>query len=195
MAQERTLSLKQLAAEINRTYQQIIDGEKKSIEYATEIGEMLIAAKKQHGEHGRWLDWLKAECPNIAETTATLYMRIAKNGDALAAVAEANGQRVADLTIRGAAKLLAKPPTNGSPQSTQTRTRSGNAARSGGSTDLKDLLKNVGADELVVALKEADWDGDEIRKLVSILSARLQQPSGPATPRPQPSTTSSVRPS
>src|SRR5260370_29169828 len=75
MAEERTLSLKQLATEINRAYQQIIDGEKKSIEYATEISEMLIAAKKQHGEHGKWLDWLKAECPQIAETTAALYMR------------------------------------------------------------------------------------------------------------------------
>jgi hypothetical protein len=39
MVEERTLSLKQLAAEINRTYQQIIDDERKSIEYATEIGE------------------------------------------------------------------------------------------------------------------------------------------------------------
>jgi lipopolysaccharide biosynthesis regulator YciM len=108
MAEVRTLSLKQLAVEINRTYQQIIDGEKKSIEYATEIGEMLIAAKNQHGEHGRWLSWLKAET-QIGETTATLYMRIAKKGDELAAAAEANQQRVADLTIRGAAKLLAKP--------------------------------------------------------------------------------------
>jgi len=43
MVEERTLSLKQLAAEINRTYQQIIDDERKSIDYATEIGEMLIA--------------------------------------------------------------------------------------------------------------------------------------------------------
>jgi lipopolysaccharide biosynthesis regulator YciM len=85
MVEERTLSLKQLAAEINRTYQQIIDDERKSIEYATEIGEMLIAAKKQHGEHGKWLDWLKAECPNIAETTAALYVgqRRKRMGNAL----------------------------------------------------------------------------------------------------------------
>jgi hypothetical protein len=175
MAEERTLSLKQLAAEINRTYQQIIDGEKKSIEYATEIGEMLIAAKKQHGEHGRWLDWLKAECPNIAPTTATLYMRIANKGDELATAAEANGQRVADLTIRGAARLLAKPKKEGTPRS--TRPRNSKAAveppAQGASPDLPTLLESVDADELVTALQQAKWDAEKVKKLVSILTATL----------------------
>jgi Protein of unknown function (DUF3102) len=184
MAEERTLSLKQLATEINRAYQQIIDGEKKSIEYATEIGEMLIAAKKQHGEHGKWLDWLKAECPQIAETTASLYMRIAKNGDKLAAEAEANGQRVADLTIRGAAKLLAKPKPDGAPRSSRPRAKAEvEPAPSGVSPDLPTLLIDVDVDELVTALQQAKWDVEKVRKLASTLTASLQ---------PTASTTSSV---
>ncbi|HET8920930.1 MAG TPA: DUF3102 domain-containing protein [Xanthobacteraceae bacterium] len=192
---EEPRSLKQLASEINRAYQQIIDGEKKSIEYATEIGEMLIAAKKQHGEHGKWLDWLKAECPNIAETTATLYMRIAKNGDKLAAEAEANGQRVADLTIRGAARLLAKPKNDGAPRSSRSRTKaSDEPVQSAVSPDLPSLLMNVGADELVTALRQAKWDGEEVKKLVSILTASLQStasaPSRRSLSQPQASVSS-----
>jgi hypothetical protein len=201
MAEERVLSLKQLAAEINRTYQQIIDGEKKSIEYATEIGEMLIAAKKQHGEHGKWLNWLKAECPQIAETTATLYMRIAKRGDELATAAEANQQRVADLTIRGAARLLAKPKDETAPRS--PRPRNPKAAveppeppAQGASPDLPTLIKNVGADEVALAIRQADWAMEEIRKLISMLTVRMQSLGTQAPPlRPQPSASPSVRPS
>jgi hypothetical protein len=80
---------------------------------------MLNSAKEKHGEHGKWLAWLKDECPNIPETTAALYMRIAKKGAELAAAAEANGQRVADLSIRGAPRLLAKPRAN-EPRSTRS---------------------------------------------------------------------------
>ena len=201
MAEERTLSLKQLATEINRAYQQIIDGEKKSIEYATEIGEMLIAAKKQHGEHGKWLAWLKAECPQIAETTATLYMRIAKNGDVLAAAVDANGQRVADLTIRGAAKLLAKPrDPNAPPRQRQQRKVDEEPAPHGVSPDLPTLLESVDVDELVTALQQAKWDAEKVSKLASALTARLgaQTPNVQhdlRRPMSQPSATSSVRPS
>ncbi|MGB6286343.1 MAG: DUF3102 domain-containing protein [Xanthobacteraceae bacterium] len=189
MTEERTLSLKQLATEINRAYQQIIDGEKKSIEYATEIGEMLIAAKKQHGEHGKWLAWLKAECPQIAETTAALYMRIAKNGDVLAAAVEANGQRVADLTIRGAAKLLAKPKNPNAPP--RQRKVDEEPAPHGVSSDLPTLLESVDVDELVTALQQAKWDVEKVRKLASTLTARLT-PNVQQRPMSQPSATSSA---
>jgi Protein of unknown function (DUF3102) len=179
---EEPRSLRQLATEINRAYQQIIDGEKKSIEYATEIGEMLIAAKKKHGEHGKWLDWLKVECPDIAETTAALYMRIANKGDELAAAAEANGQRVADLTIRGAARLLAKPKKEGAPRSSQPRTKAAvePPEPSLGSPDLPTVLKNVGPDEVATALKQADWTRDDVEKLVLILKAALDAPASSA---------------
>ena len=41
------------------------------------------------------------------------------------------------------------------------------------SSDLKDLLENVGPDELATALALADWDNEQLKELVKILSSRL----------------------
>ena len=168
-------------------FQRIIYGEKKSLEYATEIGEMLIAAKKQHGEHGKWLAWLKTDCPNIAETTAALYMRIAKKGDELAAAAEANGQRVADLTIRGAARLLAKPKKDSKPRKSKepsTEAAVDPPEPQSGSANLADLLANAAPDEVVTALIDAKWDTDKVQDLISRLTAKLKAQAQPDQPVP-----------
>lgn len=170
MTAEDTRSLTQLAAEINRLQQLIFAGHKTAFEHAAEIGQMLNQAKKLNGKHGEWLEWLRRSCPDLAETTARLYMRIADKGPELEAAAKANGQRVADLTVRGAARLLAKPKPDGAP-----RQPSKAASKGPASPDLKVLLKNVGADELVAALREAAWDGQEIRKLVLLLSPRRDE--------------------
>jgi hypothetical protein len=42
------------------------------------------------------------------------------------------------------------------------------------SSDLKDLLENVGPDELATALALADWDNEQLKELVKILSSRLK---------------------
>jgi hypothetical protein len=107
-----TGDLKKLAVEINRVYAKIADCGRTALEYAAEIGEMLNRAKSLHGKHGEWLAWLARECPGIAETTARLYMRIDRNRDKLAAAKSAT---VADLTLRGAAKLLSRQPEPATP--------------------------------------------------------------------------------
>jgi hypothetical protein len=168
-----TRSLAKLAAEINRLHQLIVDGHKTAFEHATEIGQMLINAKKVVGKHGQWLKWLADQCPEIPETTSRLYMRIADKGPALEEAAKANGQRVADLTVRGAAKLLANPRDPNKPR--RPKSAESSSAGSGSSPDLKDLLTNVGADELVTALRHAAWDREQISKLISLLISRGEQ--------------------
>src|SRR5262249_44310608 len=57
--------------------------------------------------HGHWGKWLDANCA-ISDRTARLYMSLARNRAAIEA--EANRQRVADFTVRGAVKAIAGPP-------------------------------------------------------------------------------------
>jgi Protein of unknown function (DUF3102) len=72
--------------------------------HARVAGELLIQAKAKAG-HGKWLPWLRDEC-EISERTASLYMRLAKNRGG---IDDQIGNAVADLTLRGAMKLLSPP--------------------------------------------------------------------------------------
>lgn len=63
-------------------------------------GDLLIEAKAML-RHGEWLPWLRDHCA-ISARTAQLYMRLAKQRQAVTA----NAQSVADLTLIEAAALL-----------------------------------------------------------------------------------------
>jgi len=70
---------------------------------AIEAGECLIEAKAAPElSHGQWLPFL-AKC-GISKQTAALYMRVAEHRDEIT-----KGQRVVLLSLREAAKVLAKP--------------------------------------------------------------------------------------
>jgi Protein of unknown function (DUF3102) len=73
----------------------------RGCEHAINAGRLLIEAKAQL-EHGQWLPWLQEHC-QVSERTARPYMRLARH----AAELEANRQRDAGLTVRGAIELLA----------------------------------------------------------------------------------------
>jgi Protein of unknown function (DUF3102) len=72
--------------------------------HACSAGELLIQAKAKAG-HGKWLSWLQDEC-ELSVRTASLYMRLAKHRVGIEAQI---GKAVADLTLRGAIKLLSSP--------------------------------------------------------------------------------------
>jgi hypothetical protein len=72
--------------------------------HACSAGELLIQAKAKAG-HGKWLSWLQDEC-ELSVRTASLYMRLAKHRVGIEAQI---GNAVADLTLRGAIKLLSSP--------------------------------------------------------------------------------------
>jgi hypothetical protein len=96
----RSNSLVDLAARIKAEHEAAAGALKRSVEHAIAAGDLLIEAKAQV-PHGQWLPWLKEHC-QIPERTARLYMRLAKNKTEIG--------NVADLTVRGAAALLASPP-------------------------------------------------------------------------------------
>jgi hypothetical protein len=95
-----------LASTINEEHQQVVEASQSSLEHAIEAGIGLLDAKA-NVKHGTWEAWLKANCPNISLETVRLYMRLAKGEEKLKKAAAENGNAVAEMSIRGAAKLLA----------------------------------------------------------------------------------------
>jgi len=75
------------------------------IAHALAVGDALNRAKKLAG-HGRWRHWLETEC-GLSERSAQAYMRLANHREVL----EANPQHAADLSLRGALRLIGKGQT------------------------------------------------------------------------------------
>jgi hypothetical protein len=122
---------------------------------AKECGHYLNLAKENvKADGGKWLSWLKKNCPGISQQTASLYMRLAdpKNEE------KSKGAK----TIRDADKALRQPRDDqdddaDSDDARETEGETNNALlqNQGASPDLRALLKNVGADELVNASNAA----------------------------------------
>jgi len=92
------LDLEQLAREINRQHQIVEQAMRDAVAHARVAGERLVAVKARL-PHGQFMAWVEAHC-SFAHRTANLYMRIASEW-------EANWQRIADLSLREVAALLA----------------------------------------------------------------------------------------
>jgi hypothetical protein len=93
-----------LAASINAEHAQAQAAAGAAVEHARRCGELLIEAKSKTN-HGEWLPWLMANCPDIAERTAQAYMRVARaclsNPD--------TATKLRDGTVRGALEHLTQP--------------------------------------------------------------------------------------
>jgi hypothetical protein len=94
-------SLPELAARIRAEHEATSAALKSSAEHGIAAGELLIEAKAKM-PHGQWLPWLKDNCA-MSERTAQLYMRLAKNREAIEEQIR-NGS--ADLSMSEAAALL-----------------------------------------------------------------------------------------
>ncbi len=99
-----TKDLQTLAMEINQADKLAQEHKESAISYAVKCGGALASAKSLV-EHGKWLDWLKSNCA-LSERTAQNYMKLAHE---YPLVENSNTQRVADLSIREALKLLSQP--------------------------------------------------------------------------------------
>lgn len=75
---------------------------KRGIEHAMAAGELLIEAKKQLDQHGKWMPWVTEHCA-MSGRTARLYMRVARER----AVIEAQNGNAANLSLRDAIALIA----------------------------------------------------------------------------------------
>jgi hypothetical protein len=97
---DRSNSLADLAARIEAEHKAVAKHMKAGVEHSIAAGRLLIEAKAQL-KHGQWLPWLRQNCA-ISERTASLYMRLARGAEELAA----KSASLADLTVEDAVRLL-----------------------------------------------------------------------------------------
>ena len=176
-----------------------VKGLKRSLELAFELGEHLSEAKEAcriHG-HGHWEKWFKDHSFKFSLRSAVRFMRLYDNKDRIAQLVEANPPRVAEMTAEGelsirSAEVLVQLKDEDlattKPPRTKTKGVGGNVTGPGkgnskaavqptvqvASPDLKDLLQSVAPDELVTALKQAAWNGEQIKELIKVLTAAVK---------------------
>jgi Protein of unknown function (DUF3102) len=93
-------TLPDLAARINAEHEEVKKALWHGAEHAIEAGKFLLQAKGTV-RRGQWLEWVAANC-RFSERTAQLYMLLAQERPLL----ESKTQRIADLTLSDAIKLL-----------------------------------------------------------------------------------------
>lgn len=93
-----------LIRQINEAHSNCERAAQSAVGHAVRCGELLLQAKAAV-PHGEWLVWL-AENTQVNERTAQLYMRLARE---LPKLDPSKAQRVADLPLREALRLIAGP--------------------------------------------------------------------------------------
>jgi hypothetical protein len=140
--------------DILRTYKAAKRVEGEALKAAMECGKYLnLAQENVKADKGKWLPWLKQNCPEISQQTASLYMRLAdpENLDKLVGV----------KTIRDADAALRKPRDEDgdgdgdSDDNADGETNNALLKSQPVSPDLKDLIQNCGADEIAIVLQDA----------------------------------------
>lgn len=92
-----------LANKINEATTAAESHARSAVQYALTAGALLVQAKARV-PHGEWQTWLAANC-TVAPRTASAYMRLATR---LPELPDAERQRVADSSLRGALEALAQ---------------------------------------------------------------------------------------
>jgi hypothetical protein len=103
----KTDDRKTLVEIIRASHQAVRNAAHNILREAITAGEALLKLKESVG-HGEWGHYLRRHC-ELSERTAQVYMRLAEHRAKL----EANPQRAADLSLRGALKLIGKEPDKG----------------------------------------------------------------------------------
>jgi hypothetical protein len=128
-----------LEAEIEQSHNEFLASFRTSLSHARQVGQLLLAAKKQLG-HGKFTDWLDRPRRPFARATANCYMRIARHGAILDE--DAKHQSAGDMTLEAVLRRLSKPRakktadensgTNTSTSSTRSTSGSQAGADAGG---------------------------------------------------------------
>jgi hypothetical protein len=93
-----SVDLKEIVVQINDAHAEAARSLRASVEHAIRAGELLIEAKRQHGRHGTWNQWLHDNI-EFSERLAQAYMRLAR-----LPVEKRNA--VADLPLREALSAI-----------------------------------------------------------------------------------------
>ena len=177
---------------INNTYHEVVKAEKPALPHAIKCGELLNLAKENvKAEKMKWGEWLKVNCPDIAQETASLYMRLAEHKKLIGKA----------KSIREARELLPKAKPRGrerDPKISNGVTNSTDPAVVLQATDAGEIIANIqdDADKLeevakasIVKLapdKVCDalikvWTDDQLRDLIKRVNAYLVTLGPPPT--------------
>src|SRR6516165_3640475 len=164
--------------QIKTEYRAVVEAEKSALPHAIKCGEFLKLAKEnlKAERGGNWSDWLSVNCPEIAQETASLYMRLAEHK---AKVGKAK-------SIREARELLPKAKPRGrerEPEISNGVTNSTDPAVVLQATDAGEIIANIAddtdkleevakasivklaPDKVCVALTKA-WSAEQLRDLI-----------------------------
>jgi len=97
------ISPSELAARINAAHEQVKQSARRGVQHALEAGRLLIEAQNKV-RYGNWVEWIGTNC-DFAERTAQIYMQLVREWHRLG---ELDPQRIADLTLNDAIKLIAQ---------------------------------------------------------------------------------------
>jgi hypothetical protein len=174
--------------QIRTEHKAVLKADGEALKHAIECGKALNLAKENVlAAKGKWTKWREEHIPEISQQTASLYMRLAENQEA---VAECASIRDADLVLRVARSVTSKPDFNktdadeAGDDEADGETNNALLVRPG-SSDLKATFQNVAVDEVCAALTQA-WDADQLRDLMTRVNAYLMSlgPPPPTTQRP-----------
>ena len=146
--------------QINAAYREVVKAESAALPHAIKCGEFLNLAKEnlKAEKGGKWKDWLETNC-EVKQTTASLYMRLAKNKK-VAAKAK---------SIREANEIILKS-NNNQPRGQSTNQVDGdgqaNASVASGHS-LESELETLAPDEVCKLLVDTWDDDDKLRELCS----------------------------
>lgn len=144
-----TEHLDALVGKINGAHDRVETAFLSCVKYAQEAGRLLLEVKDKL-EHGKFEDWVEANC-KFSARTARVYLRLANE---LPKLDEVNRQRAADLSLRGVLRLLANPKVKVEAASTCTADEPEVSVIRLADVELADLLA-----ELEARGREAAEDG------------------------------------
>ena len=149
--------------QIKASYQEVVKAESGALPHAIRCGEFLNLAQEnlKAEKGGKWLDWLDTNCKEIAQETASLYMRLAKHK---AKVGKAK-------SIAEARKLLPKAQPRGRPPTPPPQPGSVDPPPDNEPT-FEDEVEVRAPDELFAVLVE-HWEDQELEQLVKLIGDHL----------------------
>ena len=155
---------------INAEYREVVKAEKAALPHAIKCGELLNLAKENvKAEKMKWGEWLKVNCPDIAQETASLYMRLAEHK---AKVGKAK-------SIREARELLPKKEPRGAtkePKPDDAGEPAGSfEPKSDNEPTFEDELEALAPDEVCTKLIETWDDDDKLAQLAKLIGDYLQK--------------------
>jgi hypothetical protein len=162
----------------------VIEAGNDGLEHAIAAGKLLRVMREtvKKEKKIKWADWLAKNCPGISGRTDRLYRHLAEHERAiLKAAGKDFGNGVAECSVRGAVKLIAKPRTSPrrQPRPLKEESAGGVVKQEEGSPDLHTFLPDTAPDELLTALR-TDWESDQIKELVGLAQAYLTELEAPA---------------